>query len=81
MLVRRNLKWSVVLFYTWKSMLYYIILALAVYLLHDFFDVWELHIPFTAITALSTALAIFLGFKTSNAYERWWGARQIWGAL
>ncbi|WP_199200287.1 bestrophin family protein [Adhaeribacter arboris] len=62
-------------------MLYYLLLALAVYLLHDFFAVWELHIPFTAISALSTALAIFLGFKTSNAYERWWEARQIWGSL
>ncbi len=62
-------------------MLYYIVLAVIVYLLHDYFDVWELHIPFNAISALSTALAIFLGFKTSNAYERWWEARQIWGAL
>lgn len=81
MLVIRNLKWSVIFFYTWKSMLYYILLAVAVYLLHDYFAVWELHIPFTAISALSTALAIFLGFKTSNAYERWWEARKIWGLL
>ncbi len=81
MLVKRNLKWSVIFYYTWKSMFYYIGLAVVVYLLHDFFKVYELHIPFTAISALSTALAIFLGFKTSNAYDRWWEARQIWGAL
>ena len=81
MLVKRNLKLSVIFYYTWKSMLYYLVLAIAVYLLHDFFDVWELHIPFTAISALSTALAIFLGFKTSNAYDRWWEARKIWGLL
>ncbi|WP_026464315.1 bestrophin family protein [Adhaeribacter aquaticus] len=81
MLVRRNITWNMILHYTWKSMLYYILLAIAVYLLHDFYKVLKLHIPFTAITALSTALAIFLGFKTSNAYERWWEARQIWGAL
>ncbi len=81
MLVRRNLKWTVIFHYTWKSMLYYLVLAIVVYLLHNYFKVWELHIPFTAISAMSTALAIFLGFKTSNAYERWWEARQIWGAL
>lgn len=62
-------------------MLYYLVLAISVYVLHDLLNVWELHIPFTAISALSTALAIFLGFKTSNAYERWWEARQIWGLL
>lgn len=81
MLIHRNLKWSVIFFYTWKSMLYYLLLAIVVYLLHDYFNVLKLHIPFTAISALSTALAIFLGFKTSNAYERWWEARQIWGSL
>ncbi|QMU28185.1 bestrophin family protein [Adhaeribacter radiodurans] len=81
MLIRRNLKFSVIFYYTWKSMLYYLLLAVAVYLLHDYFAIWKLHIPFTAISALSTALAIFLGFKTSNAYERWWEARQIWGSL
>ncbi|GAB3164256.1 bestrophin family protein [Telluribacter humicola] len=81
MIVSRNLKWSVILHYTWKSLTYYIILAVLVYLLHDYFEVWRLHLSFTAITALSTALAIFLGFKTSNAYDRWWEARQIWGLL
>ncbi|ALI99793.1 bestrophin family protein [Rufibacter tibetensis] len=81
MLVRRNLKWSVIAHYTWKSMLYYTLLAIAVFLLHDHFEVLKLHLPFSTITALSTALAIFLGFKNSNAYERWWEARQIWGQL
>ncbi|QNF35367.1 hypothetical protein HUW51_22585 [Adhaeribacter swui] len=81
MLIYRNLKWSVIFFYTWRSMLYYLILGIAVFLIHDYFNLLELHIPFTAISALSTALAIFLGFKTSNAYERWWEARQIWGSL
>ena len=81
MLVRRNLNWIVIFHYTWKSMTYYIILAIVVYLLHDYFKIWQLHIPFSAISAMSTALAIFLGFKTSNAYERWWEARQIWGSL
>ncbi|KAA5541298.1 bestrophin family protein [Adhaeribacter rhizoryzae] len=81
MLISRNLKWSVIFFYTWKSLSYYFTLAVTVFLLHDYFSVWKLHIPFTAISALSTALAIFLGFKTSNAYERWWEARQIWGNL
>ncbi|GAA4420205.1 bestrophin family ion channel [Nibrella viscosa] len=81
MLVRRNLSLSVIFHYTWKSMTYYLLLAITVYLLHDYFGVWSLHMSFTTISALSTALAIFLGFKTSNAYERWWEARKIWGLL
>jgi len=81
MLIRRNLKWSVILQYTWKSMLYYLILAVMVYLLHDRFALFQLELPFSTITALGTAVALFLGFKSSNAYDRWWEARQVWGLL
>ncbi len=38
-------------------------------------------IPFGAIGALGSALAIFLGFRNNSAYDRWWEARKIWGAL
>ncbi|MGB1016431.1 MAG: bestrophin family ion channel, partial [Nannocystaceae bacterium] len=38
-------------------------------------------IPFGAVGALGGALAIFLGFRNSSAYDRWWEARKIWGAL
>lgn len=35
----------------------------------------------TAVSALGTALAIFLSFRNSAAYDRWWEARKIWGGL
>lgn len=81
MLVERNLKWKHVIFYTWRSMLYFIILSVLVYILHVEFDFEKLTIPFNAVATLSTALAIFLGFKNNNAYDRWWEARKIWGLL
>ena len=30
---------------------------------------------------LGTAISVFLGFRTNSAYERWWEARKIWGAI
>ncbi|TKC00656.1 bestrophin family protein [Pedobacter cryophilus] len=81
MLVTRNLKWKLILFYTWRNLLYYILLAIAVFLLHDYYQIVNLSIPFSTITALSAAIAIFLGFKNNNAYDRWWEARKIWGTL
>ena len=38
-------------------------------------------VHFGAISALGGALAIFLGFRNNSAYDRWWEARKIWGAL
>lgn len=44
--------------------------------------VWsDVGLPFSAIAALGGALAIFLGFRNKAAYDRWWEARKVWGAL
>lgn len=81
MIVNRNLNWRHILFYTWKSLLYFFILSVIVYTLHHEFDMEKLTVPFNVIALLSTALAIFLGFKNNSAYDRWWEARKIWGLL
>jgi putative membrane protein len=81
MLVSRNLKWKLILFYSWVDLFYYTLLAIIVFLIHDYYKILDLSIPFNTIAALSTALAIYLGFKNNNAYDRWWEARKIWGSL
>ncbi|MEM8966727.1 MAG: bestrophin family ion channel [Bacteroidota bacterium] len=65
----------------WRSILYFFLLSVFVYILHIEFDIKQLSIPFNVIATLSTALAIYLGFKNNNAYDRWWEARKIWGLL
>ena len=81
MIVRKNLDVKVVVFYSWKTLLYYFVLAVAVYLVHTNFVTFDIHIPSYTITILSAALAIFLGFNNNQAYDRWWEARKIWGLL
>lgn len=80
MLVKKNLNPKVILYYSWKSLLYSLLLGIAVFYLHAN-GVINLHMSFTTITAISTALAIFLGFNNNQAYDRWWEARKIWGLL
>ncbi|MBN8610896.1 MAG: hypothetical protein J0L92_09950 [Deltaproteobacteria bacterium] len=39
----------------------------------------DLHpLPFTLV---GIALSIFLGFRNSSAYDRWWEGRKLWGSL
>lgn len=33
------------------------------------------------VTVLAAAISFFIGFINSQAYDRWWEARKIWGAL
>ncbi len=81
MIVRRNIRFSLILHYVWKQLLYYLLLSTAVYVLHDFYGVYFFDVPSYTIAALGTALAIFLGFKNDHAYDRWWEARKIWGLM
>lgn len=46
------------------------------------FDLHEyLQMDATIFSLLGVILSIFLGFRTSTAYDRWWEARKQWGAL
>ncbi|WP_018344906.1 bestrophin family protein [Cytophaga aurantiaca] len=40
---------------------------------------WGVPVSITAV--LGTALSILLGFSNSQAYDRWWEARKIWGSI
>ena len=35
----------------------------------------------TPFTLVGVALALFLGFRNSSAYDRWWEGRRLWGVL
>lgn len=79
MFVRRRIPWSWVIYYAWPSMLYFLVVATAVFLLRQVVADLGLVIPFQPVMIMATALAIFLGFKNNEAYGRWWEARIIWG--
>lgn len=40
-----------------------------------------LALPDLPLSMFGAALGIFLGFRTNSAYDRWWEARTLWGAL
>jgi putative membrane protein len=37
--------------------------------------------PSLPLTLFGTALALFLGFRSNSAYQRWWEGRILWGAM
>jgi putative membrane protein len=44
-----------------------------------YYNDWGVPVSITAV--LGTALSILLGFSNSQAYDRWWEARKIWGSI
>lgn len=53
----------------------------AVVVLHHILGVRVMVLPALPVTTLGIAVSLYLGFKTTSAYNRWWEARQIWGAI
>lgn len=37
--------------------------------------------PSLPLTLFGSALALFLGFRSTSAYQRWWEGRVLWGAM
>ncbi|TRZ45889.1 bestrophin family protein [Robertkochia solimangrovi] len=56
-------------------------LCVSTYVLYLLIPDSKIGIPVLIPSVLGTALAFFIGFKNNQAYDRWWEARKIWGAL
>ena len=55
--------------------------AIAVAVLYYFFHFTHMSIPLSIPMVLGTVLSLLLGFRSNQAYDRWWEARIIWGAI
>lgn len=81
MIVRRNLKLSIVLQLSWRSLVFFAVVAfLAPYLSLEL-KILTLELDPSTVGPLGTALAIFLAFRNGSAYDRWWEGRKLWGSL
>ncbi|MCG8474038.1 MAG: hypothetical protein MI784_00925 [Cytophagales bacterium] len=41
----------------------------------------QISVPLAIPAILGTAISLILGFRTAQAYGRWWEARMVWGAI
>jgi putative membrane protein len=64
----------------------YELLAVAVYsvviaALFETLDMTAISIPIAVPTIIGTVISLLLAFRSNQAYDRWWEARTIWGAV
>jgi putative membrane protein len=65
----------------WKRVAGMVILAVVVVLLERYLPHTGVELGAVPLTLMGLTLAIFLGFRNTVAYERWWEARTLWGEL
>jgi putative membrane protein len=55
--------------------------AIVVAALHGRLFAWKIPLNFVPFSLIGLTLAIFLGFRNSTSYARYWEARTLWGTL
>ncbi|WP_207511300.1 bestrophin family protein [Longitalea luteola] len=81
MLLKKNIPIGYV-FGKVKVELFIILLySTAIAIIHELFLVVPISIPLAVPAILGTVISLLLGFRSNQAYDRWWEARQVWGAI
>jgi putative membrane protein len=89
MIVRSKSNWWTLLFVWRGSMMNQMLPQLLIVAVLSVVAVWtegsffrhKVPLNATPFTLVGVALALFLGFRNSSAYDRWWEGRKLWGAL
>jgi len=81
MLLKNNIPFS----YVFGKIKYEIIVitlyTLLIAVLYSNYHATRISIPIAIPAILGTVISLLLGFRSNQAYDRWWEARHIWGAI
>lgn len=81
MYVRRGIDPRHLFHASWRFLLLAAIWALLVVYLREFLRIESVGLPIAPVTTIGIAVSLYLGFKSSSAYNRWWEARRVWGDI
>jgi ion channel-forming bestrophin family protein len=81
MLLRNNIPVNYVIGKIKSELLLVAAYAITIALFHHFFPSLRMSIPIAVPAILATIISLLLAFRSNQAYDRWWEARSIWGAI
>jgi ion channel-forming bestrophin family protein len=89
MIIRPKLNWFRTLFVWHGSVLPQLLprlaliflLSIAAIVMHDHMRHYPIGLGTPPFALVGIALAVFLGFRNSASYDRWWEGRKLWGTL
>lgn len=81
MLLKKNVPVSYVLGKIKLEMALLALYSTAVYVIHTYYHIPLVSIPIAVPSILGTIISLLLAFRSNQAYDRWWEARTLWGAI
>ena len=81
MLLKKNIPFTYILGKIRKELIFVSLYSILVALMYNNFHFTRISIPIAIPTILGTVISLLLAFKSNQAYDRWWEARIVWGAI
>ena len=81
MLLKKNIPFRYILGKIRYELLVILLYTTLIAVLHETNSGLPIAIPLTIPALLGTVISLLLGFRSNQAYDRWWEARHIWGAI
>jgi putative membrane protein len=81
MLLKKNIPFKYVFGKIKYEIAYITIYALFIAIIYYVYPSVRITIPLAIPAVLGTVISLLLGFRSNQAYDRWWEARHIWGAI
>jgi putative membrane protein len=81
MLLKKNIPIRYIFGKIKYEILFVTIYGIAIEVIYQNFHITNISIPMTVHSVLGTIISLLLAFRSNQAYDRWWEARIIWGAI
>lgn len=66
---------------SWRFLVVVGVWSMMIVYLREFLQIQAIGLPIAPITTIGIAVSLYLGFKSTSAYNRWWEARKLWGDI
>lgn len=81
MLLKKNIPWTYILGKVKFELLMVSCYAIVFGKWHESFNLHHITIPLAIPAIIGTVISLLLAFRSNQAYDRWWEARIVWGAI
>lgn len=81
MLLKKNIPWTYILGKIKWEITVVALYAIAFGLWHEDLNLHHITIPLSIPAIIGTIISLLLAFRSNQAYDRWWEARIVWGAI
>ena len=81
MLLKKNIPWTYILGKIRYELAIVSTYAVSFGLFHQHLNLHHITIPLSVPAIIGTVISLLLAFRSNQAYDRWWEARIIWGAV